>query len=190
MLWCRVKDTMKRIRIRLLIITCVCLALVGVTWADSPYLLRKSVKLEAFGGASFKVPEWTISGPRKENLVVLKTNKVKGPEGFFILMVTIEKGPVGAVKWNNVAENTVAAAKKRGAILRLKIGSKWTGLKDANGKRMSGTLKSKGQTMAVSLVSFVKAGRLVTVSVLCSKRSKAAMSLVEGVARSTKLLAP
>jgi hypothetical protein len=190
MLECRLKDTMRRIQTRLLIIACMLVAFVGHSWADNTYPLRKNVKLEALGGAAFKVPDWTISGPQKENLVVLKTNKVKGPEGFFILMVTIEKGPKGPVDWKKVANNTKAAAKKRGARLTLKVGANWTGLAGATGKEMSGTLKSKGQLMVVNLLSLVKSGRLVTVAVLCSKQSKVAKRLVESVARSTKILGP
>ena len=165
-------------------------ALVAFVWpvhADSTYALKKELRLEAHGGCTFKVPNWTVSGPKKDNLAVLKTSKVKGDAGYFILMLTIEKVPPGSVKWESVRKNVQEAAKKGGAELLLTLGDPWSKTPGFKGRRMLGTLKTKGKKMVVQLISMVQQGRLVTVTLLTAKDTPAANKLIESIAAAAKI---
>ncbi len=154
--------------------------------AEVPYPLKTTLRLDGHGGCTFKVPDWTVSGPKKDNLAVLKTNKVKGSEGYFILMLTVEHVPAGTVDWNKVRQNVQAAAKKGGAELLLTLGAVWTKTPGFTGRQMLGVLTTKGKRMVVQLISMAQAGRLVTVTLLTAKETKVSQKLLQAIASAVK----
>ena len=171
----------------MLILSFVLLAFSSPVLADAAHPLKKTLRLDAHGGCQFKVPNWTISGPKKDHLAVLKTNKVKGPEGFYILMLTVEKAPTGKVVWEEVRKNVVAAATKGGASLLLTLGADWTETKGFTGKRMLGVLTAKGRKMIVQVISMVSEGRLVTVSLVSKQETSPANRLIGAIAKAISL---
>ena len=63
----------------------------------------------------------------------------------------------------------------------------WSKTPGFKGRRMLGTLKTKGKKMVVQLISMVQQGRLVTVTLLTAKDTPAANKLIESIAAAAKI---
>ena len=164
----------------------------GVGWAN-PFAPSKPLELSAQGGVFFSVPAWKESQPPRPDVAVMERDeRGKGGNDFFLLMLTIEPGPQGAGKidWNGIRNNIVNEAKARNATVALTVGDVFSSAPGFEGRRMKGTLKTKGAPLALELVALVQKGKLVTVSVVSGKPAATAVKLLDDVAKTAALKAP
>ncbi len=157
--------------------------------AAAPFPLKTPVTLPAAGGATIQTPAWKPSRPATADTAVFEHVGAPG-EPVFVLVATIEEGPGAPVDWAAVRDNMAAEAAKADATLTLEVAGPFRGALGWSGQRMKGTLKSGGATLQVAVVSLVRQGRLLTISVLSSKDSPLAAPLAERVAATAKAEAP
>ena len=170
--------------------TVLCLA--GVGWAN-PFAPSKALELTAQGGVTFSVPAWKESQPPRPDVAVMERDeRGKGGSDFFLLMLTIEAGPQGAgtIDWDGIRNNIVAEAKARNAVVELTVGEVFSTAPGFEGRRMKGTLKTKGAPLALELIALVQKGKLVTISVVSGKPGPAGTKLLDDVAKTTALKTP
>ncbi len=174
---------------RLATLSCLALLLPAVApparAAEAPFPLKTPLTLSAAGGATIQTPAWKPSRPATADTAIFEH---VGPpsEPVYVLVATIEEGPGSPVDWAAVRDNMVAEAAKGDAKLKLELDGPFRGALGWSGQRMKGTLVSDGATLQVTVVSLVRQGRLLTISVLSSKESPLAKPLAERVAATAK----
>lgn len=156
--------------------------------AEAPFPLKTPLTLSAAGGATIQTPAWKPSRPTSADTAILE--HVGAPaEPVFVLVATIEEGPGSPVDWAAVRDNMAAEAAKGEAKLVLELSGPFHGALGWSGQRMTGTLQSGSETLQVAVVSLVRQGRLLTISVLSSKASPLAAKLAQRVATTAKTTA-
>ena len=170
---------------RFSLVGAVCLALSLTTTVGAQKTpLKLNVELTAQGGVQFKAPKWSIAGPQKPDVAVLKNDKLKGQGAPLLLMLSVEKGPSSTPDWNVVRQNIVNAARENKASLKLSLKEDFTGLPGVSGKRMAGSLIEAQDILSVELIALHKDGRVATVTLVRSPSEVARHDLVGDVAAS------
>ncbi len=175
------------LKVRWLVVASVvsfALSLVGPAFAQK-IPLRNTIELTAFGGVQFKVPKWSVTGPKKPEVAVLRNDKLKREGTPLLLMLSVETGPSTVPDWNIIRQNIVKAARDNGASLKLALKEEYTGVKDVSGKRMVGSLLEKEEILSVEIIALYKEGRLATITLIRTPAEQQAHDLVGDVAAST-----
>jgi hypothetical protein len=144
--------------------------------------LRSTVELTAHGGVKFKTPRWVVAGPNRPEVAVLRNEKVKGPDAFLLMMLSVERAPSKAPDWDAVRQNIIKAARANKASLNLTLQDEFTELAGVQGKRMRGSLLDGEATLAVEIIALYKDGRMATVTLISVASSQGGQDVVSSVA--------
>jgi hypothetical protein len=160
----------------------------GLARAEVPPLTAEVV-LTAQDGARVKVPAW--SRVREDAAVHVLELAPDRDRVFYVLMVAIEPGPTGEkIDWQRVLDNIQASASKSGRTLSLALGGAFAGAPDGfEGRTMRGTFEDPAaeKRVEIALVTLVKDGRLVTISLVSEKVDEDARAILDAVAATTTL---
>jgi hypothetical protein len=144
--------------------------------------LRSTVELTAHGGVKFKTPRWVVAGPNRPEVAILRNEKVKGPDAFLLMMLSVEKAPAKVLDWATVRQNIIKAARAKKASLNLTLQEDFTELQGVQGKRMRGSLLDGEATLAVEIIALHKNGKMATVTLISVASSQGAQNVVSSVA--------
>jgi len=161
---------------------------VGMAWANA-FAPSKAFELAGQGGVTFQIPPWAEKRTAPDVAVFEHDARAKGGDDFYLLMLTVEAGPTGTgkVDWEAIRKNVMVEAAKNKAQVVLEAKEDFKGAAGFAGKRMAGTITSKGQIMSVELLALVQKGKLVTVTVVSGKAGANSQKLAADVAKTAKL---
>lgn len=166
------------------VVAAALLTLATAAWAAPPPLSLE-LTLTAHGGVSAKAPAWKVV---RDDAAVAVLEQLPDPaqrEAFHVLMLAVEDGipEDDVVPWETIRDNIVDAASEDARALTLELGDAFGGAAGFEGRVMSGTFRGAAeQQVGLEVVALVRAGRLVTVSLVSDAVSSETRELVEAVA--------